>query len=176
MEIFRTPAKHQFDMLDLTWQGLMREKDKNPLIEQGGVYILRSYLDDQQPSSVPRFLATDPFGILYIGMSKCLESRLFELIKYLKPSDIFADNAKHLAANKYSSNEKMQQRFPYSLLRVTYLPTITLEETGLIDKKYDEIYSDLYTPRAVEFHLLNEYLAEYGELPPLNAASGSLKF
>ncbi|MDA9556080.1 hypothetical protein N9R79_01065 [Vibrio sp.] len=113
-----------------------------------GVYILRSG-EVGNPKPIPRMCSVDNDGILYIGMSKKLSGgRVSDLKKSLSldsPSD------SHNVGKHYRSNKLLQENYPYDDFYLELISAETRSEAGCI-----------------EGTKLQEYLDNFGELPPFN--------
>lgn len=114
-----------------------------------GVYKLVSLDESGHPIPVPRFLGTDPDGILYIGCSpqRTLRERIADLIKATHPrykggSHIFGRKYKRIAV-------VLDNRFPFNSLALSF-----------------EVAED---PLSTERKMIDEYRARFGEEPPFNS-------
>lgn len=160
MQVFRKPYKTQFELTDLSHRSLAKLSNEHP-IKGAGVYIFRSNMATGRPSYIPRCLGTDPFGILYIGMSKRLNVRVSNFITDLRPygPDEYGiwyepSKVKHNAALTYTNSEKLQNRYPYNYLSMTCIPIDGVTH---------------FDARLLEMELLDEYISIFGEVPPLNS-------
>ena len=114
---------------------------------RGGIYFLVCVGEDGNPQPVGRLLAEDPGGVLYIGMASSFLDRVIELKKSLSPGHM---SKGHECGSRHKSHALISQQYPYERLWVRFLETDS--------------------PRAAEQEALEKYIAEFGELPPLNRA------
>lgn len=129
-----------------------------------GVYRLHVGDDVGSCLVLPRLLAVDPLGILYIGTAVRLHERLGELQKALSVAYGRGQwtSSRHGLLGKIQVVPHFASRFPYEHLFVTVQPLAELGE-GNPDLAYDQ---DHYVQ---ERRLLTEYRQRFGELPPLNS-------
>lgn len=147
MEIYRISDQY-------LWQVLSKE-----IGDQSGIYRLHC-LDSADAGFVPvsRILREDPDGVLYIGSSRILRSRIASLRKALSASagqQGFTDFSAHVCGHKYKSSE-LQRSFPYERLCVTLH----------LDSAYD----------VAEILALYQYEELYGEAPPFNEGRPKAKW
>jgi hypothetical protein len=121
---------------------------------EGGVYKIIS-IQNGKPRPVPRFLETDEAGILYIGKAESFLDRVIELKK-----SILAEykGRKHICGRRYKhlcEISTIAEKFPPETLHVLLFP-------------HD-------FPKILENDFLQEYEKKFGEVPPLNALSSSVK-
>ena len=124
-------------------------------LNSGGVYVLRSFNDAGQALTIPRVLDDDRDGILYIGMDdhgrvKGIKDKLFchrtgDLARSFSSE---YQQSKHQTGQRYWSDERYQQRYPYEHLKMFMW------------------ISD--HPATLEQSFFQSYLARFGETPPLN--------
>jgi len=115
--------------------------------DKGGVYILKSYLDNEAKTHKPisRLLKNDDQGILYICKANKFLNRVIELSKSLAPD---YKTTSHECGVRYKVHTSIQSKFPYQSLCVELIQS--------------------ETPEKEEVKLLKNYLIAFGELPPLN--------
>ena len=113
--------------------------------DNSGVYLLQRIDENEKIKPIPRLLDSDDQGVLYIGKSDNLNNRLGILINLLNGT---STTGKHSMGRRFQEIEKFQEylRPENMILRIFFCDS----------------------PRQVESSLLEEYLQEYGELPPLN--------
>jgi len=106
-----------------------------------------------KPVSIPRVLAVDPKGILYIASTENLKRRVASIL------------LKHLQAARQGSRPQGRM----------HAFVIALQYTGMIDKVREEElqlaykqYPDILTAARVERAVLAAYMKRYGEPPPMN--------
>lgn len=111
----------------------------------GGVYELYCMMPKHRIVPVQRLLKTDVEGTLYIGKAASFLDRVIELKKSISPKYV---SSGHECGFRYKESKAIQERFPYEHLY--------MELHGTTDE------------RVLELDMLNSYLKEFGELPPLN--------
>lgn len=116
----------------------------------GGIYSLACLSSPPADTVLPihRVLGEDKAGVLYIGMAMSFKDRAIELKKSLSPTHI---SKGHECGARYKASQVMCEKFPYENLVMTL--------TSADD------------PRGAERRVLDRYLNQFGELPPLNRAS-----
>ena len=116
----------------------------------GGVYIVRA-IDGQsgQRRSIPRTLAVDTTGILYVGKAISYVNRVIELKKSVLPN---YKTMSHEFASRLAGNDGLSTTFLVSNLRVSLVGS-----------------SD---PFELESKMLSDYEKRFGELPPFNRVGG----
>jgi hypothetical protein len=116
----------------------------------GGVYFLSCATgeDDLTPVPVNRLLGQDRRGILYIGKADSFVDRVIGLKKSLSPEH---RTSEHECGVRHKSHLNLAAAFPYERLVLTLIGSTE--------------------PRQLEATELKRYLAQFGELPPLNRAS-----
>ena len=125
--------------------------------EQLGVYRLIAWdVSRDRPKTIPRAVGADKAGVLDIGMSVNLRSRLNALWACCRaePDHLVLG---HAAGVKYAAY-KFREAFPFEHLRIEVLH-LDDEQPVLAD--------------AVELTLLEHYLYEFKNLPPLNSTAGN---
>lgn len=110
-----------------------------------GIYILRKYNSKGVITPIPRLIKLDTEGILYIGKSDDLTRRLGVLVNLINGTT---------KTGKHSMGRRFQE---VSILKQHIKPENLKLHITIIDK-----------PRELESKLLDKYLNEFGELPPLN--------
>ena len=115
--------------------------------KSGGVYILKSGRN-KRPYVINRFLDADHDGRLYIGKAGCFLDRVIELKKSLSPNHV---SAGHECGERWKKHIGIQEKYPYVSL--------------FVELKADD------HPRARESALLEAYMEQFGEYPPLNRVS-----
>ena len=112
----------------------------------GGVYKLIC-MKNEKVIPIDRVIKTDNSGILYIGKAGSFEQRVIYLKKAMLPN---FKSKSHICGRRYNLPELKNFREKFKL---------------------DDLYVSFIShdnPEAYEKELLNEYLLEFGELPPLN--------
>lgn len=112
---------------------------------EGGAYILYSKVNEKVVP-IPRLLETDTNGVLYIGRATSYLIRVINLKKTINPK--MRDNS-HIGGRRYNNIERIKARFPYQDLYVCLIPH--------------------HNPQEKEKELFCSYVANFGEVPPLNA-------
>jgi len=123
-----------------------------------GVYRLHFRRASGEFDTIQRLLGSDPEGVLYIGLSVSVPYRLGSLKKSVSAAyqrDGFIDPSPHQCGRKIIQSAKFIERFPFDGLCVSVQP---YEEVGQRDSGHTKL----------EWCLLSEYFAEFGEFPPLN--------
>jgi hypothetical protein len=137
------PALHQefYDKF-AEWQSTLDES-----VPRTGVYILKA------GKPIPRFLATDDDGIMYIGKGVILSSstRLGKFVNALNNTE----TSVHGGGDRFVRT-KIQDAFPLENCKIE----VTLSSV----------------PENLEAQLLSEYEENFGEVPPLNRRSESVKY
>ncbi len=122
---------------------------------RAGIYKLRCFANNAiDYRTISRLLATDTNGVLYIGSSNDLTTRILALRTALCSAanyDGFANVGKHPCGIKYSPS--LQVALPFKNLCVAVYPVLS------------EYKADA---EAIEVSELRQYEAIFGELPPLN--------
>ena len=115
--------------------------------DKGGVYVLKSYLDNEVKThkSISRLLKNDDHGVLYIGKANKFLNRVIELSKSIAPD---YKTTSHECGVRYKDHASIQSKFPYKTLCVELIQS--------------------EAPAREEAKRLENYLSEFGELPPLN--------
>ncbi|MGR5162747.1 hypothetical protein ACPV4X_12750 [Vibrio owensii] len=112
--------------------------------DQGGIYLLSCVDDSDKPIPIHRLLGIDNKGVLYIGKADSFKDRVIELKKSASPT---YKTASHECGVRLS-NSRLSERFPFSKLVVTLISS----PNG----------------RVLESEYLDNYIEEFGELPPMN--------
>jgi hypothetical protein len=113
-----------------------------------GIYKIYS-INKNIPCQIRRLAKEDASGLLYIGSSKNLKDRLGMLRRVtIGESDGYKADA-HTFGVKYNATEKIKELFPL--------------ETLFIEVECKEKFKE------TESKLLEKYLNDYAELPPLNS-------
>jgi hypothetical protein len=118
------------------------------LPEKEGVYEFRCVDNNGFPKIISRLLDRDPEGIIYIGKSENLWSRINAFWKTI----IKRDRSRHAAAWTYCSYG-YESLFPPNSLQFRFL--------------------EFENPEDLEFDLLLQYFRKYRDLPPLNTSRGN---
>tara|TARA_R110002124_G_C8713226_1_gene495084 strand:- start:54 stop:470 length:417 start_codon:yes stop_codon:yes gene_type:complete len=113
--------------------------------ENGGIYKLFCFDDNNEVIETNRLLKTDLNGILYIGKATSFLDRVINLKKSISP-DYYSEN--HECGIRYKNSDLIKSKFPFQHL-------------GIELNGYEEIHLK-------EKELLDNYEQEFGELPPLN--------
>jgi hypothetical protein len=116
-----------------------------------GVYVIESL------KSIGRLLEEDQGGILYIGESKTLKSRV---------NDFRVSN--HQATDFLFQNKTLAQRLFSSQINESNAPTMS-SFIGKINIRYIPIPSKSEA-QEIEKNMLFAYVLKFGEVPPLNNA------
>ena len=111
-----------------------------------GVYLIYSLGKKGFPKKIQRILKLDENGVLYIGKSKNLRRRLIMLWRSLNRE--YKTEA-HVFAEKYNSNKRFRERFPFDSLAISY--TKNNDPSNLEKKK------------------IKKYIIDLGEMPPFNS-------
>lgn len=111
----------------------------------GGIYRLYA-TQNGQPIPVPRVLGNDAAGTLYIGKADSFLNRVIELKKSCLPNYL---TASHKAGVRYKNHPGLQARYPLEDLMV--------------------LLAEVQKPAETERQALDLYIAQFGEVPPLNA-------
>ncbi len=126
---------------------------------KAGVYRLIALADVEQrtPMVINRVCGCDETGTLYIGVAaRTLRLRLQQLMRSLRPPAAFRFRRKpeHHVGDRIRSNRLLEKMLPRECLAVTWA--------------YEK------RPWTAEEELLSQYLASFGELPPLNTMLGGV--
>lgn len=133
----------------------LKEKIRYAYNEETGTYILH-WFRNGKPRKICRLLGTDCNGIIYIGETeKTLYSRVSSLaVAILSNSDKF-------------------QLVPVEIGHKTLSKKFFRIRKHIdVNDLYVEVNSCKISPKEDESKLLEEYVASYGELPPLNGSYG----
>lgn len=112
---------------------------------KGGAYKLVA-IEDGNRMPIGRLLGTDNEGILYLGKADSFKTRVIELKKSITEGFI---SSAHECRARYKTSELIREKFPHKNLWIQLIPS----DTAIVK----------------ESELLKEYIAKYGEAPPLNA-------
>lgn len=133
----------------------LEQKIKTDFQEQKGTYILHLYKQGK-PTTVCRLKAADSKGILYIGET---EKTLYYRVTSL---------ATAIRSNSSDSQSEPNPRGHKSLSKKFYRIRKHID----IENLFVEVREIAKTPKEDESDLLEKYVAEFGELPPLNGNYG----
>lgn len=133
----------------------LRDKIRSIYNEEVGTYILH-WFKNGKPRKICRLLDTDCDGVLYIGETeKTLYSRVTSL------ATAILSNSKK---NQSEPVEKGHKAFSKKFFRI--------RKQIDVNDLYVEVINCKISPKEDESKLIEEYVAEYGELPPLNGNYG----
>ena len=110
----------------------------------GGVYVVRAIDDEGAPVSIPRALAVDETGTLYIGQSGKLRGRVIHISQSLT-RDL---KRRHEVVRRLRDHPGLAEAYPLERLVVDLHPAAE--------------------PRKEEKARLSDYLQRFGDYPPLN--------
>lgn len=118
----------------------------DPPLKQNGVYKIFLF-KDEKPLVIPRFLANDETGLVYIGAAE-KTALAYRLTCFLASKNSTTKQNNHSGGNKIRLNHKLVQ-FTSDLVLM---------------------YKVILTPEAKEKEreMLKNYSIEFGEVPPLN--------
>jgi hypothetical protein len=122
---------------------------KARLRNESGVYAIIVVDGSGRRVTISRCCKRDPAGIIYIGRSTNLRSRIRTLQRMICPGDSEPAEAGHIFGLTYRRCKKFQKRYPPSRLMFTF------RHCAESDTR--------------EISLLSRYLDSFGELPPGNA-------
>lgn len=124
------------------------------VLKQSGCYLLTSI---QWPDGLPRLGKEDPKSILYIGKADTMGKRVSSLITSVQ-------------ANRKGVQNGPVEKGHQALSRKYY----RIRERVNIEQLFIEIYPvPNIDAKVVESYMLETYVKEFGELPPLNGQYGS---
>ena len=123
---------------DKFWENINTDFDNG-----GGVYELYCSMSNKEIIPICRLLKEDENGTLYIGKADSFLDRVIELKK-----SISLTSSNHECGVRYKESDVIKEKFPYENLYVKL--------TGSDD------------PRLLETKKLDDYIKEFGEVPPLN--------
>lgn len=133
------------------WQEPFQLKTISPNWENApsgaGIYVVR------RDSPIPRVVAEDPKGVLYVGRSKRLRNRLWQLWK-----------ANHPASGFLWGHPKLAGEIMGGICRS---PKDVVDRVGELTVKVATLMGPSELEDA-ERAVLYAYFYQYGELPPLN--------
>jgi len=133
----------------------LEQKIRTDFLEQKGTYILHLYKNDK-PGKICRLLDVDCNGILYIGETDdTLYNRVASLVTAIKSN-----------SSLIQSEPKQRGHMSLSLKFFRIRKHIDIENLVV------EVRETIKTPERDESDLLESYVAEFGELPPLNGNYG----
>lgn len=136
--------------MPLSWSDWHGVSDWKEAPNTFGVYRIR-LAQSGKPFSIPRFLGEDPEGILWIGHATNLRSRLRIAYGALQGGNHPHSEAKLLYALEQSTDLKNRYE------RSEYQYSFALLGSKTEAEDYEVI-------------LIQEYIKQYGEAPPLNSA------
>lgn len=126
------------------------------LSSEKGVYQLH-WLENGKPKTINRLCGQDKEGILYIGMTEGkLMKRVSDLQQALKSNSI-------ISLDSPASSGHAQMGMKYFRIR----KRIPIRDLSIRVVPHDE-------PKKEESERLDDYVKEFGELPPLNGQYGSV--
>jgi len=129
---------------------------RNDFKEANGTYILHWYKGDK-PRGISRLLGNDCEGILYIGETT---GPLYDRVSLLETA--IRNNSKEGQPKPAESGHAQIGKKFYRIRRHIKLTDLRIEVIRCIED-----------PKKDESKLLEEYVAEFGELPPFNGNYGS---
>lgn len=118
-----------------------------PDCEGKGVYRIRLVDNNGKSISIQRFLGEDKDGIIVIGQTINIKTRLKQFYKVVKEE------------KKYSHSEG---------LTIHLLKSIKKFSEKIKSCTFQYTFSKVDEPKEEEKKLLRSYFEEYGEIPPLN--------
>lgn len=134
------------DLFYYEWENILRENNFPKKVS--GIYKLIKFDKNNNRENINRLIDFDSQGIIYIGKSINLTSRLGILINLLNRKSV---TQKHIMGQRYIHHELLQKRLLVENLKL---------EIEFCDN-----------PREREIELIDEYLKKHGEIPPLNYSS-----
>ena len=137
------------------YEALATEFGYNP-----GIYQLHIQNKSGEFERIKRLLDDDDQGIMYIGTSRELTSRLMTLKKSVLAAyslDGFNVPTAHPCGTKIVQSPKFRERFPFSCLCLT-AELCDLGEVGYRENDNTKL----------EWRKLSEYFSRFGEFLPLN--------
>ena len=114
---------------------------------KSGVYFVFSINNKNIPIETQRLFCNDVNGILYIGKSEDLRSRIRILWRVLQPN---LKTTAHTFGTKYNNYKTLRNNFHLESFAVQYIES--------------------NTPKKLESKLLDEYINKFGEVPPFNSS------
>jgi len=132
------------------FKNLLKEKYQN----QKGVYTLHILEKNNTPKIIDRIFGKDNRGIIYIGMASNLVNRVSDLQKA-----IMSNSDHSLTSPKIYGHAQSGKKF------------FRIRKRIAVDSLYVKVYIS-EDPKRNEAHMLENYVATYGELPPLNGNYG----
>lgn len=134
----------------------LTEKIRSLHHENSGTYKLH-WCKNGKPKKICRLLDTDCEGVLYIGETgKALYDRVSSLATAIK-------------SNTKENQPKPKERGHKALSKKFFRIRKHIDIKDL----YMEVFPVKLSPKEDESKLIEEYVAEFGELPPLNGNYGS---
>jgi len=134
------------------WLGPVELADFDPLPRKPGLYALVAYRRSQ-PCAIGRFLGNDASGLVYIGKATRVRGRVRSLaLSYLE------GKRGHMAGRNLERVDALRAKAGLPTVRSDY-------ELRLF---YTLCPSPLAAEKA-ETKLLHWYIAQFGEVPPMNA-------
>ena len=134
----------------------MADKIQKAFQKQNGTYVLH-WFDRNSPRQIHRLGGTDKEGILYIGET---ESTLAKRISLLKQA-IDENSDPSQKEPRIIGHATLGAKF-YRIRRLIH-----------IDDLYVAVHPAIISPKEDESKRLEEYVSNFGELPPLNGIYGS---
>ena len=127
---------------------ILNQGEINQIPELIGIYRIYAKTDQNIPIPITRFCNTDQSGLLYIGRTtgQNLKTRLYQ---FYASSNVDMLTHNHSGGLKYCNNAIIRQ-------------TLGENHSLYFDYELNE------NPTELEAQLLQEYIAEFGEYPPLN--------
>ena len=116
-----------------------------------GVYRLLA-LRDSAAAPIPRLLATDPDGVLYVGKAARLRGRVRTLVKCIRE-----DVRGHAAGRRFHHIDRLRARAGLDKFSDTFELRLSFFTCNSVEDA-----------KSAETQVLHAYIAQYGEVPPLN--------
>jgi hypothetical protein len=136
------------------------ETIKDRFQECSGTYVLH-WFDRGKPKTTSRLIKNDPLGRLYIGETS---KPLYERVSSLRDALLANDKDQQLDEPKEKGHQALSKKF------------FRIRKHFNVEDLYVSIQPLKWFPKKDESYLIEKYVAECGELPPLNGNYGSHAF
>jgi hypothetical protein len=134
------------------WIGPVELEAVDDLPRLPGLYALVAYKRNV-PAEIPRFLSSDPSGLVYVGKATRIRGRARALAK-----SYFQAVPGHMAGRNLERIDVLREQ--------SGLPTVNADFDLRI---YYTILNSVADAEVAETDLLHTYISVYGEVPPMNS-------
>jgi hypothetical protein len=142
-----------------SWAELSAQRPRSAVLEDYGAYIVRLWDETRHCTRIiPRFLRSDPHGILYVGGTGDRDA----------PSKTGFSGRRRLSEAKYNDIYAWDAGWPYRLFLSSRLARDDRPPFPLSSLRWE--FRRTSQKAYLESDILAAYIEAYGELPPLNGS------